>query len=72
MFTKILETTPFALIGEMKCPEELSHENEIIQLVGERLYLHPEYGELFKVSASVRPEDVERVVKIIRLFLESE
>ena len=56
----------------MKCPEELSHENEIIQLVGERLYLHPEYGELFKVSASVRPEDVERVVKIIRLFLESE
>ena len=42
------------------------YENEVVQLVTDRLRTNPEYSVLFKASADVRPEDIGYVTELIK------
>ena len=67
---KILKTTPQALIGTSYAGNFPDAFSEIVQIVKDRMRSHPEYGALFVAVASVRPEDVERVTKLLRVLAE--
>ena len=41
------------------------YENEIVQIVTDRLRTNPEYGVMFKAASNVRPEEVDFVTKFI-------
>lgn len=41
------------------------YDDEVVQVVTDRLRTNPEYGVLFKASANLKPEDVELVTKFI-------
>lgn len=58
---KVLE-----IINENQQPQY--YENEIVQIVTDRLRTNPEYSVLFKASANVRPEDIDLVTKFIEKF----
>ena len=71
-FAKVLETTPGALMGEVEYAEVHPgghpteyYDDEVVQVVTDRLRTNPEYGVLFKASANLKPEDVELVTKFI-------
>ena len=44
------------------------YDNEVVQIVTDRLRKNPEYSVLFKASANVRPEDIDLVTKFIEKF----
>ena len=44
------------------------YDDEVVQIVTDRLRKNPEYSVLFKASANVRPEDIDLVAKFIEKF----
>lgn len=42
------------------------YENEVVQIVTDRLRKNPEYSVLFKASADVKPENIEYVAELIK------
>lgn len=44
------------------------YDDEVVQIVTDRLRTNPEYSVLFKASANVRPEDIDLVTKFIEKF----
>ena len=66
-FAKVLETTPGELMGEVLPdgqPTEY-YDDEVVQIITDRLRTNPEYGLLFKAAADLKPEDIELVQKFI-------
>ena len=41
------------------------YDNEVVQIITDKLRTNPEYGVLFKAAADLKPEDIELVQKFI-------
>ena len=54
------------IINENQQPQY--YDDEVVQIVTDRLRTNPEYSVLFKASANVRPEDIDLVTKFIEKF----
>ena len=54
------------IINENQQPQY--YDDEVVQIVTDRLRTNPEYSVLFKASANVKPEDIDLVTKFIEKF----
>ena len=54
------------IINENQQPQY--YDDEVVQIVTDRLRRNPNYSVLFKASANVRPEDIDLVTKFIEKF----
>ena len=54
------------IINENQQPQY--YDDEVVQIVTDRLRTNPQYSVLFKASANVRPEDIDLVAKFIEKF----
>ena len=58
---KVLE-----IVNESKDNSEQEYyDDEVVQIITDRLRTNPEYGLLFKAAADLKPEDIELVQKFI-------
>ena len=52
------------IINENQQPQY--YDDEVVQIVTDRLRTNPEYSVLFKASADVKPENIEYVAELIK------
>ena len=62
---KALETTPGDLMGSVE-REPQYYDDEVVQIVTDRLRTNPNYSVLFKASADVKSENIEYVAELIK------